>query len=77
MTDDREVTADAQPTTIVQAVAAMTSHAEIGNTDAAARNKLIQDAMVAAIEQAQADGITDPEVIRARILEARDIALTS
>ena len=75
MTDDREVTADAQPTTIVQAVASMTSHAELGDTDAAARNKIIQDAMVAAIEQAQAEGITDQDVIRERILAARDAAI--
>ncbi len=75
MTDDREVTADAQPSTIVQAVASMTSHAELGNPDAAAHNKLIQDAMVAAIEQAQAEGITDENIIRERILAARDAAI--
>lgn len=77
MTDDREVTADAQPSTIVQAVAAMTSHAEIGDGDAQARNKLIQDAMVAAIAAAQAEGITDPNIIRKRSLAARDAALAS
>lgn len=75
MTDDREVTADAQPSTIVQAVAAMTSVAALGDTDAAAHNKRIQDAMVAAIQQAQAEGITDQDVVRERILAARDAAI--
>lgn len=77
MIDDREVTADAQPTTIVQAVAAMTSHSELGDTDAQALNRRIQDAMVAAIEQAHAEGITDDDTIRARILAARDAALSA
>lgn len=31
-------------------------------------------AMTAAVKQAQAEGITDPDVIRERILEARDTA---
>lgn len=36
--------------------------------------KRVEDAMVAAILQAQAEGITDPNVIRERILAARDAA---
>lgn len=66
-----------QASTIVQAVAALTSHGELGDTDAQRMNKLIQDAMVEAIEAAQAEGITDPDVIRERILAARDAALTT
>lgn len=70
--DEREVSAESAPSAVVSAVAAMTSHAELGGADAQARNKAIQTAMVAAIEAAQAEGITDPEVIRERILAARD-----
>ena len=68
---DREVSADGPPT-VVSAVAAMTGH---GTTiEAAERNAVIQAAMVAAIEKAQAEGVVDPDAIRERILAARDAA---
>lgn len=47
----------------------------VGNGDTPsgiARAKIIEAAITDAIAQAQAEGITDPEVIRARILAARD-----
>lgn len=34
--------------------------------------KRVEDAMIAAIVQAQAEGVTDPDIIRGRILAARD-----
>ena len=43
-----------------------------GDTDRAAR---VQEAMTKAVEQAQADGIVDPDKIKMRVLAARDAAL--
>jgi hypothetical protein len=40
-----------------------------GDSERAAR---IQEAMTKAVEQAQAEGITDPDEIRARVHAARD-----
>lgn len=34
--------------------------------------KQLEAAMTAAVEQAQAEGVTDPDEIRRRILDARD-----
>jgi hypothetical protein len=42
-----------------------------GNTDSA-RAARLQEAMTRAAEQAHADGLTDPDEIRARVLAARD-----
>lgn len=57
---------------IVSAVGVAVGH---GDTEAdISRAKTIETAMSDAIAQAQAEGITDPEVIRERILAARDIA---
>lgn len=39
------------------------------------RQKLLEDAMLAAVKKAQAEGETDPEIIRGLILEARDKTL--
>lgn len=39
------------------------------------RTKRLEDAMMAAVKLAQSEGITDPDIIRARILVARDEAL--
>lgn len=39
------------------------------------RQKLLEDAMMAAVKKAQAEGITDNEEIRRLLLEARDGAL--
>lgn len=36
------------------------------------RKKLIEDAMMDAVKKAQAEGITDPEIIKELIIEARD-----
>jgi hypothetical protein len=36
------------------------------------RQKYLEDAMVTAVKQAQAEGITDPDVIRARIHAVRN-----
>lgn len=55
---------------IVEAVGVATAHAD--NVKDAERNKLMQDAMTAAVVKAQAEGITDPDEIRRRILKARD-----
>lgn len=38
------------------------------------RADVIEEAMVAAARQAQSEGITDPQIIRARIAAARDRA---
>jgi hypothetical protein len=50
----------------------------VGRGDTAgeiARAKRIEQAMADAVAQAQAEGVTDPDVIRERILAARDRAL--
>lgn len=39
------------------------------------RQKLLEDVMMAAVKKAQSEGITDQEVIRKLILEARDNVL--
>lgn len=39
------------------------------------RQKLLEDVMMAAVKKAQAEGVTDPEIIRGLILEARDSVL--
>lgn len=36
------------------------------------RQKHLEDVMMEAVKKAQAEGITDPEVIRERILKTRD-----
>ena len=36
------------------------------------KKKRVEDALIAAITEAQAEGVTDPDVIRARMLAARD-----
>lgn len=36
------------------------------------RKKFLEDAMVLAVKKAQAEGVTDPEIMRGLILEARD-----
>ena len=55
---------------IVSAVGTAVSHGETG--EAGDRNKRIEQAMAAAAAKAQAEGVTDPEEMRARILAARD-----
>lgn len=55
---------------IVSAVGTAVSHGEAGG--AGARSKRIEQAMAAAVAKAQAEGVTDPEEMRARILAARD-----
>lgn len=39
------------------------------------RQKLLEDVMMAAVKKAQSEGITDQEVIKNLILEARDSVL--
>lgn len=39
------------------------------------RQKLLEDAMMAAVKKAQSEGISDPEIMRGLILEARDSVL--
>jgi len=49
----------------------------VGHGDTAAeiaRAKRIEQAMADAVAQAQAEGVTDPDVVRERILAARDKA---
>lgn len=45
-----------------------------GKRDAAGKSNVIEQAMVAAIEQAAAEGITDPVEVKKRILAARKAA---
>ena len=49
------------------------AHGELNAGDAARREK-VETAMREAIEAAQAEGIGDPDIIRARMLAARDKA---
>lgn len=49
------------------------AHGEISDSDRMARER-IEIAMRKAIEDAQAEGVGDPDIIRARILAARDTA---
>ncbi len=60
---------------VVTAVASMTSHGVLG--DDAVQNTKIINAMVAAVKDLQARGVTDTEIIRAAQLEARDKVLAS
>lgn len=60
---------------IVEAVASMTAPGELGEAEGIAKVKRLQDAMVAAVMQCQADGVTDPEVIRQAQIDARDKVL--
>jgi len=61
---------------VVEAVASMTAHGEQGASSAAADlNAKIQAAMVAAIIDAQARGVTDVEELRAVQIAARDKVL--
>lgn len=53
----------------------MTSHGVLG--DDAVQNTKIINAMVAAVKDLQARGVTDTEIIRAAQLEARDKVLAS
>lgn len=62
-------------TRIVTAVASMTSHGVLG--DDALVNARIINAMVDAVKELQAQGVADPERIRAAQLAARDRVLTS
>ncbi len=52
---------------IVEAAGKMTGGASMGDP---APKPSVEAAMVAAIKKAQAEGITDPEIIRARIRDA-------
>lgn len=58
---------------IIEAVGVAVGHD--GSLASIARAKQIEVAMTLAVEQAQAEGTTDPDEIRRRILEARDIAM--
>lgn len=63
---------------VVEAVASMVSHGVLDDsgTEASAQlNRRIVDAMVAAVQKAQADGVTDPDLIRQAQLDARDAVL--
>lgn len=55
---------------IVQAVGVAVAHGRTG--EAGERAKAVHDAMVAALREAQARGITDPDELRRVQLEARD-----
>lgn len=55
---------------IVQAVGIATAHGSMGDP----RSEKIAEAMRKALEAAQAEGITDPDVLRERMLKARDAA---
>lgn len=57
---------------LVEAVGIAVGHD--GTESGISRAKLIETAMTAAVVQAQAEGVTDPDEIRARILAARDAA---
>lgn len=61
---------------IVEAVASMTPVAELGDAAGQSLVSRIQDAMVAAVQKCQADGITDPEIIRQAQIDARDRVLS-
>lgn len=58
---------------IVAAVGAAVAHGATGPEGA--RLQRIQQAMTAAAEQAHAEGLTDPELVRERLRAARDKAL--
>ncbi len=56
----------------VSATAVMTAHSSLGKEPI---SLAIEQAMIAAVEKCAADGITDPEEVRAAMLEARDAVL--
>lgn len=60
---------------IVTAVASMTAPAEVGDAEGQALVSRIQGAMVAAVQKLQAEGVTDPELIRQAQIDARDTVL--
>lgn len=57
---------------IVEAVGIATSHASAGEP----RTTAIADAMFQALTKAQAEGVTDPDVLRNIMLTARDEVLS-
>jgi hypothetical protein len=57
---------------VVSAVGTAVSHG--GSPEEVSRGKRVESAMADAVAQSQAEGITDPDAIRARILAARDKA---
>jgi len=59
---------------IVSSVAAFTGHGDVDPAQVALNTRL-QDAMISAAADAQAEGISDNAVIRARMLQARDKVL--
>ena len=60
---------------IVEAVGVAVGYNELpGSLD---RAKRIEAAMTEAVAQAQAEGLSDPDAVRERILAARDKAMTS
>ena len=65
------------PTGVVQAVGVVMANA--GNDPAARTNSIneIEQAMVKAIQEAQAQGVIDPEEIRKRMLAARDFTVNT
>lgn len=70
-----EADAIAQGSTIVRASATMSASGVQGPvTDL---SKRIEDAMIAAVEACGAEGVTDPDEIRARKLAARDAVINS
>lgn len=70
MTDD--IIASEPVPIIVAAVGTAVSHG--GSPDEVSRGHRIEAAMADAVAQAQAEGLTDPDAIRERILAARDKA---
>lgn len=58
---------------IVEAVGVAVSHGLMGSDPEYAAS--LEKAMLGAVKKAQAEGITDQDIIRARILEARDSAI--
>lgn len=64
------------PIGVVQATGVIVVNGDPGNAANTELVKKIEGAMLAALQEAQADGVTDPDVLRARMLEARDKVLT-
>ena len=73
MAEEMEVTSEGIEIVPVRAVAVLASTNSMGGENLKA-SEIIQGAMAMAVEQAYADGVTDPKEIRKRSLVARELA---
>jgi len=68
--EENEALSNANGGKIVQAVGSFTTSAAFGSSPSI--SKALEDACVAAVEECLSEGITDPDIIKARKAEAMD-----